>query len=210
MLGLSHRVRIEGVSILDSQACETPFGEVACDREFAERLSQKCGALETLWEAHLSEHSIETQLPFAQFYFPEARVVEVLTQDYSGSIPEQLGAAIAETAAELDRDILVVSSTDLSHYPGAETAKTVDRASLETLCDLDTASVRKKLKGLEEQGLPGVTCAVCSKASVLAGIEASRLLGARSGQIVDYLNSGDSPMGDRRRVVGYGAIAWRD
>ncbi|NUN95402.1 MAG: AmmeMemoRadiSam system protein B [Candidatus Omnitrophica bacterium] len=207
-LGLSHRTRIEGVSILDAEGCETPLGSIPCDREFQELLSKKILFAGFDIEAHLSEHSVETQLPFVKRTFPEARVVEILTQDDESPLPETVGKAIFEVARKLDRRILVVASTDLSHYPTMEVAERVDHEALEWILSLNLHKAQHEIRRLEQKGLPGVHCAVCSKAAVFSGMATAIHLGADGASLLGYTNSGRGPHGDPHRVVGYGAVAW--
>ncbi len=208
VLGLSHRVRVEGISLLTAQACETPLGMVECDGEFVEALASKIPFVSFRREAHVSEHSVETQLPFIQRTFPTARVVEILTQDDSPPIPEEAGQAIAEVAGELGRKILIVASTDLSHYPPKDFAELVDHESLEWIVSLDPSTAARAIDQIETRGGPGLHCAVCSKAALFSGMHAALGLGATQGTLLGYTNSGMGPHGEPGRVVGYGAVAW--
>ncbi|MBW2090895.1 MAG: AmmeMemoRadiSam system protein A, partial [Deltaproteobacteria bacterium] len=51
------------------------------------------------------------------------------------------------------------------------------------------------------------TCA-CGEAPILTAMVAAKALGATCGRIISYANSGDTLIGDRSRVVGYGAVAF--
>jgi MEMO1 family protein len=208
VLGLSHRSRLEGISILTAEACETPLGLVNCDLEFAEALLKKIPFAVFRREAHLSEHSVETQLPFIRRTFPEACVVEILTQDDSPPIPELTGQAIAAVAGELGRRILIVASTDLSHYPPQDFAEKVDQESLQWMLTLDPSGAEQGINQIEARGGPDLHCAVCSKAALFTGMHAAIGLGARKGNLLGYTNSGMGPHGEPGRVVGYGAVAW--
>lgn len=208
VLGLSHRVRVEGVSVLMAEACETPLGPLECDQEFTQALSERIPFASFHREAHLSEHSVETQFPFIRRTFPEARVVEILTQDDSPPIPEKTGQAIAAVAGKLNRKILVVASTDLSHYPPRQFAEMVDHEALGWIVSLDPVRAEQEIGLIETRGGPGLHCAVCSKAAVFSGMYAALGLGAKSGTLLSYSNSGMGPYGEPGRVVGYGAVAW--
>jgi len=208
VLGLCHRLPLKGISILQATSCETPLGTIGCDQQFADLLSERCGFVSFNQEAHLSEHSVETQLPFVKRTFPEAKVVEILTQDDSRKLTESVGDAIAKTAQELDRRVLIVSSTDLSHYPPAAIAEEVDNQALEALTTLDPVKGSARVGQLEAEERPGFHCAVCSKAAVFTGMHAAIGLGADHGVLLGYMNSGMAPGGDTSRVVGYGAVAW--
>lgn len=208
ILGLSHRVHLKGVSILEASACETPFGNIECDKEFGSLLLDKLPFASFNREAHTSEHSVETQLPFVKRTFPEARMVEILTQSDDPPLPHEVGVAIAETATELGRKILIVSSTDLSHYPPMKVAEEVDRQSLDWIVSLDPRKAAHEVHKLETHGWEGLTCAVCSKAALFSGMTAAVELGADSGALLGYTNSGKETHADQHRVVGYGAAAW--
>jgi AmmeMemoRadiSam system protein B len=208
VLGLSHRVRIKGVSILEASACETPLGNLRYDHEFAQQLRTKLLFAEFNREAHLCEHSVETQFPFIKRSFPEASVVEILTQNDASPIPESVGSAIFETAEALGRQVLVVASTDLSHYPPEGVAREVDHLALEWILSLNPQKAAHEIHKIEAKGWPGLHCAVCSKAAVFAGMSAALHLGAESAALLDYTNSGTGPHADPHRVVGYGAVAW--
>ena len=208
ILGLAHRAPLSGVSILEASACATPLGELEYDKEFGARLAQKVPFAEYQERAHLSEHSVETQFPFVKRYLPSVKVVEILTRDDRLLVTEILGKSIADTARELGRKTLVVSSTDLSHYPSMEVADEVDHRSLDALLTLDPGLAAKKIAGIESERRPGVSCAVCSTASVFAGMSAAIHLGATQATLLGYRNSGMTPPGDANQVVGYGAVAW--
>ncbi len=208
VLGLSHRSRIEGVSVLMASACETPLGQVECDLEFAEALTGKLPFASSRREAHLCEHSVETQFPFIRRTFPGARVVEILTQDDSPPIPEKTGQAIAQVAEELGRKVLIVASTDLSHYPPKDFAEKVDHEALNWIITLDPPQAEQGINQIEARGGPSLHCAVCSKAAVFSGMYAAIGLGAKKGTLLNYTNSGMGPHGEPGRVVGYGAVAW--
>lgn len=208
VLGLSHRSRIEGVSVLTASGCETPLGQIECDTEFAEALTHRIPFASFRREAHLGEHSVETQFPFIRKTFPQARVVEILTQDDSPPIPEKTGQVIAEVAGELGRKVLIVASTDLSHYPPKDFAEKVDHESLDWMVTLDPSQAEHGINQIEARGGPGLHCAVCSKAALFSGMYAAMGLGATTGTLLNYTNSGMGPHGEPGRVVGYGAVAW--
>lgn len=208
LIGLCHRVRLKGVSVLEAAGCETPFGPIECDQELQSMLSREIpdGAFQK--HAHLEEHSIETQLPFIRTFFPHARIVEILTQEDHFPAPQSLGQTIARTIETRQRKVLIVVSTDLSHSPPMDIAQRVDQEALSWIRSLKPEEADREIRRIESRGETGVDCAVCSKAAVLAGMTAARLLGANLGIQLGYTNSAHSPHGQKDRVVGYGAVAW--
>ncbi len=210
LVGCSHRARYPGASIYRQGAYRTPLGTVPIDDVLAGDLISRVEGLRYLPEAHQAEHSLEVQLPFLQRALDQFRIVPILLGPQPAMEElESLARAIAEAAAGRE-DVLLVASTDLSHYPGYEDACRVD---LETL-DLIAAYQPEKLIAYEQrcrrQGVPGLQCAMCGPEAVMVVMTAARLLGADQASLLRYANSGDVPAGDHDRVVGYGAVALCD
>jgi AmmeMemoRadiSam system protein A len=108
----------------------------------------------------------------------------------------------------LGGDVLIVISSDLSHYPDRQTASRVDRTSLAALERMDTAFLRLSSRFLLRRGEPELYCAFCGESALWAGMEAAKILGADQAQILRYNNSADVPEGQPDRVVGYAAVAF--
>lgn len=208
VFGLSHRVRISGVSVLEATGVATPLGAIEVDGEFIAKLADRLPDMHYQPEAHLAEHSVETQYPFIHQTFPKARVVEILTQDYRLPLPVRVGQTVGNVARELSRKVLVVASTDLSHFPPKSLADEIDGITMERMLHMDPEEVLRLIEEVESRSWKGLECAVCSKASFLCGLAAARELGADAAVKIAYANSGDRPGGDLSRVVGYGAMAW--
>lgn len=181
VIGPSHRVGFEGVSIADAVSFQTPLGDLAVDtglvRDLMSRFSLPC-----LPQAH-QEHSTEVQAPFLKHYCPDTRIVELV---YSHASPEQIRAIIDYL---LDRENTgVVISTDLSHYYSLSEATALDAICLD--------AIRSENPQALHQG-----CEACGR----IGVEAM-LLAARTHQmdavLLDYRTSADAS-GDTARVVGY-------
>jgi len=154
-----------------------------------------------------AEHSVENQLPFLQVVLPGLRFVEILVQESGADFCRSLGSAIAEEVR--GGGVLIVASTDLTHFPRQPDAERVDRAALQAIEQPDFTRAVGELDRieLESMGIPGLSCVMCSKGAVLAIIAAAERLGADSGVILKYTNSGEVT-GDSSRVVGYGAVAY--
>jgi AmmeMemoRadiSam system protein A/AmmeMemoRadiSam system protein B len=187
LLGPGHRVAIRGLAAPTVDAFETPLGRIPLDLEALAKLA-KLPQLVWTDRPHAQEHALEVQLPFLQM---------VLGDDFK-LVPLVVGeASAAEVAAVLDclwggDETLIVISTDLSHYLPYARAQANDAATAQRILSFAT-----DLRGEEACG-----------AAPLNGA----LLAARRHQLqprlLGLLNSGDSPAGDRNRVVGYGALAF--
>jgi len=179
VIGPSHKFAFEGISATLEEEYETPCGNLKVDIKTTKELIKKFG-VQNLEYVH-TEHSTEVQMPFIKHYFGDAEVIELIYSDYS---PEKLKNIINYL---INNNILVVISSDLSHYYDLKTANTLDHKCLEAVNNLSNGM-------LEE-------CEACGK----IGIEAL-ILSAKEEKltpiIVDYRTSADISS-DKYRVVGY-------
>jgi hypothetical protein len=107
-----------------------------------------------------------------------------------------------------DRRILVVVSSDLSHYPCYTDACRLDRNTLRAVASLDIRRYTEAVRGQTSAGIMGLSTCACGGQTIIATMAAARSLGAERGTVVSYANSGDALVGDRDRVVGYGAVVF--
>jgi AmmeMemoRadiSam system protein B/AmmeMemoRadiSam system protein A len=187
LLGPGHRVAIRGLAAPTVDAFETPLGRIPLDLEALARLAK---LPQMVWtdRPHAQEHSLEVQLPFLQ----------MVLGDGFKLVPLVVGqASAAEVAAVLDclwggDETLIVISTDLSHYLPYAQAQASDAATAQRILNFAT-----DLRGEE----------ACGAAPLNGALLAARRHQLRS-RLLGLINSGDSPAGDRSRVVGYGALAF--
>jgi hypothetical protein len=186
LLGPSHFVPLRGLALPGVQAFGTPLGRVELDLDAVRRIERLPG-VQTLAEAHASEHSLEVQLPFLQVALGDFRLV-----------PLAVGEADAgQTAAVLDAlwggdETLIVISSDLSHYRSYAAA---------ALIDAETARSIERLDGEDIDGEHACGC------HPIRGLLQLARAGGLGVVPLDRRNSGDTA-GDKRRVVGYGAWAF--
>ena len=186
VIGPSHRVYLEGVSISDYDSFHTPMGKIPIDRELVAKLKAKFH-LRLHEEAH-HEHSTEVQVPFLQEYLPNITIVELV---YGKEDPRHL-AQIIEYLLE-DPTIGVVISSDLSHYYSLDAAKRLDSICLEAVAKEDATLLHKG-------------CEACGKIGIEAILITAKKKGLKS-LILDYRTSADAS-GDRSQVVGYMSAAF--
>lgn len=181
VIGPSHRVGFDGISICETDSYETPLGNIPTDQYLTHELKKRF-SLSYLPQAH-QEHSTEVQFPFIKHYFPDVKMVEMV---YAYTHPSTL-APIMEYIFGL-KNVAVVVSTDLSHYYPLSQAKKLD-----SIC----------LKAIETQNtdLLHEGCEACGAIGVEAILSLSDKLHLES-QILDYRTSADA-FGDSSRVVGY-------
>ena len=196
----SHRARFAGVSVYDLGGYRTPLGTVSLDRELIDDIKGKDSKIRYVPAAHKKEHSLEIQLPFIQMLLPQARLVPLVMGEQRLDTCQRLAKTLADCIFE--KKVLLVASTDLSHYHSYKEAKRLD------------ARVIDRVKKLDPDGLysdlTSGRCEACGGGPMITTMLAAKRLGAVSSEVLFAANSGDV-IGDRLRVVGYMAAAlWAD
>ncbi|MEJ2629484.1 MAG: AmmeMemoRadiSam system protein A, partial [bacterium] len=120
---------------------------------------------------------------------------------------KEIAAVIARIGK--DKKILVVASSDMSHFPNYTDAYAVDRKMLEAIQTFNPKKVLKSNQILLQQGIPSLDCTLCGLNALITMMLAVQELGANKVEILPYANSGDV-ISDRGRVVGYGAALFLD
>lgn len=192
IIGPSHRFAFEGVSIWPDGGFETPLGVARVDAGLAKEIAKASG-FRFRPEAFAEEHSVEVQVPFVQRALPGAAIVPIVMGAQTRSTIRTLAAALAKACR--DKKVLVVASTDLSHFLPKERAQATDAATAALIQRLDTDALIRKVEAGEN-----IMCGGGPVASLL-------LLAERAGRPkVDILARTDSS-GFGGPVVGYLAAA---
>ncbi len=176
---------------------ETPLGQARVDGELAAAILQGCPHLAADEASHRLEHSLEVQVPFVQQLAPEAVLVPICLSAMPLEDLLTTGAALGEVLSRQDGDILMVASSDMSHYESGEAAREKDMAALGRVLDLDPEGLYHIVRQR------GIT--MCGVIPVVVMLAAARRLGAQKGTLVRYGNSGEIT-GDQSEVVGYAGV----
>ncbi|MFA5976239.1 MAG: AmmeMemoRadiSam system protein B [Elusimicrobiota bacterium] len=177
---------------------QMPETSVPIDEPVAEDLLRTSEFLSIDPRAHDREHSVEVQVPFLLLLNPKARLVPIVMRDYDAEVYHDLGrsmAAVCRKHPELR--ILLVASTDMTHYAPKSEAVQKDREAIERITAVDADGLKEIVDRI------GVT--MCGLGPVAAVLVAARLLGATQGRLVRYATSGDVTRDDTS-VVGYAGI----
>jgi MEMO1 family protein len=207
ILGTNHtNPGFEKVSLYPGEGFRTPLGIAPIERELVSQLlaadPEDCVLDKSL---HTREHSVEVIVPFVQVVFPQAKIVPVVIGSPDLGMCTRFGQALAKVL--INKRALIVASSDLSHYPAAEDAITVDRETLKAITKLDPALLHSVIQSQMNRRIPNLHTCACGEAPIMAAMAAAKSLGATRGIIVSYANSGDVSIGNRSEVVGYGAVA---
>lgn len=207
VLGANHTApTVRGVALHPGRAFRTPLGEIPVDRDVTAALLAAGVGAKADAAPHKDEHSIEVVLPFVQVLAPRATVVPAIVGGQSANDIARFGRALAAVLA--GKRALIVASSDLSHYPTAREAAVADRQTLEQIARFDSEGlVTREYRTSQVQPSALVTLA-CGLGPVLAAMSAAQALGARHATVTSYANSADVPVGDEKRVVGYGAVVF--
>jgi hypothetical protein len=188
------------LSIMSEGAWQTPLGSVSIDTEIAETLKQSLPSLVEDATAHRAEHAAEVELPFLQARRPHCIFVPIALGTAHFEPLEALGNAIAEVVRAQDEPVLIVASSDMSHYEDDQITRIKDQKAIEPILRLDARGLYDVVMHEE--------ISMCGFGPAVAMMTAARRLGSTQAELVRYATSGDVS-GDRNMVVGYAGIVVR-
>lgn len=197
LLGPNHTGRGTGASIMSRGAWRTPLGDVPVDPALADALKAASPLLMEDASAHEYEHSLEVMLPFLQFANRSVSIVPVAFMLRRAEAVAEVGRAIGGVLRDFPKRVLMVASSDMSHYEEASRAREKDMAALDRVAALDPAGL------LEVVARKGIT--MCGVVPAAVMLYAARELGATSAKVAVYTNSGEAS-GDFSSVVGYAGV----
>jgi hypothetical protein len=197
LVGPSHREFFTGASIYPGDSYRTPLGDVPVHKEMRDELVKEGGTIMLSDAGHRGEHCLEVQLPFLQRVLGEFSIVPIIIGNQRREFCLALGNALAKAASR--RNVLLVASSDLSHYHPYDEAVKLDRQVIGLVEALDEKTMMDQIE--EEQ------IEACGGGPVVSVMHAAKLLGANRSQVLFYCNSGDVT-GDKDAVVGYLSAAF--
>jgi len=203
LIGDSHYEYFDGVSVWEKGEWETPFGRVKVDEGSAKEILTFSKRFFVKDSAHLFEHSLEVQIPFLQRVLKNFKILPLIfgSEDKDW---KDLAKSILKLMEK--RKILVVASSDLSHYPPYEVAQEADKRTIEGILSSDPEKFKEKIENLKRL-FPDVDTFACAQDTIKTILEISKNLKGKA-KLLKYQNSGDTIYGERSQVVGYGAICF--
>jgi len=203
VIGPNHHGLGEAVGV-SFEDFSLPTGVMSNDNELAEAIGLPPDEL-----SHISEHSMEVQLPFVQYFSKSVKQVCISMMDQTLPTARWLGEKVAGAISSTRRNAVIVASSDFTHcgrnygYPvpsgmnAGEFARSRDMPVIEKLLkfDLEGAMTEKRRLGTT----------ACGLGPIAAMYSATEKLGAKEAKLLDYTTSYDvSPASS---AVGYASIA---
>jgi AmmeMemoRadiSam system protein B len=185
-----------GVATMKDCVWQTPLGDVEVDSESAEEINKISKLVEIDFFSHTRDHSIEVQVPMLQeIYKKKFKILPIILNDQDYEFAIEIGTAIAKLATK--KKLIIIGSSDFTHYEQNEFAHSQDKALIEPILKLD---VEKFYKVRNERRVTA-----CGYGAIASTMIACKKLGATQGKLLKYATSGDIA-GDKSSVVGYASI----
>jgi len=198
LFGPNHTGYGSALAVMTDGFWRTPLGDVEIDITLANQVMRESRIIDVDDSAHLSEHSIEVQLPFLQYlYGSEFKIVPICFSMQDLASAKEVGEAVAKVLA--GKNGVIIASSDMTHYEPQESAQRKDKMVLEAVEAMD----EEKLYSVIEDH----RVSVCGYGPIAALITAARILKAKEAKLLCYKTSGDV-MGDYSSVVGYAAVCF--
>jgi AmmeMemoRadiSam system protein B len=191
LVGPSHRGVFNGIAACARGSFETPLGRVPVASDLAQALIEAEPLLFDDPRPHRDEHSLEMQLPFLQHFVTDLRIVPLLMGSQSKDEVSALARVLSRVLPGRE-GVLLLASSDLSHYHPAAVANRMDALVVGDVDRFDPEALSTRPHDH-----------ACGGGPMVAVMKAARALGADRARVLRYADSGDAADGDKSRVVGY-------
>jgi MEMO1 family protein len=199
LLGPNHTGQGTAFSLMGRGSWKTPLGEVDIDSHLAEEILSGSQYLQEDSLAHLFEHSLEVELPFLQYLRKDFQIVPICLASAQAKALRSVGLAIAAAIDKLKlrKSVIIVASSDMTHYLPQKEAEQKDRLAIEAILELDEDKLLARVAEFD--------ISMCGFAPAAAMLSCAKALGATKAELVKYQTSGEVS-GDFSSVVGYAGI----
>lgn len=191
----NHTGRGAPIAVIPSGSFRVPGGDVPIDEALARTILAEAPGAVADARAHEREHAIEVELPFMLARRPDVAIVPIVLGGISGREAIAFGEALARAVA--GRELLVLASSDMSHYVPDRTARTLDQLAIDRMLALDAEGLYRTVEERE--------ISMCGVLPATAMLAYARARGAGRSALAGYATSGDAS-GDFDQVVGYAGI----
>ena len=200
MIGPNHTGLGPAISLMESGEWEIPTGVFEIDRKLAARIALNTPKVVRDSQAHTFEHSLEVQLPFVAYFSREVKIVPIAMLSASFEECLELAEGIANAVRDAAYPVVIVASSDMSHYVPDKVARQKDMLAIEKILAIDPEGLYETVRRQR--------ISMCGVLPATVMLSAAKLLGAGSARLVKYATSGDVS-GDYESVVGYAGVVVR-
>lgn len=193
IIGPSHRFGFSGCSIWPGGGFETPLGILEVDSSLASEIMNISG-FKFIRDAFEEEHSLEVQLPFIRQTLPDAKIVPIVMGYQSKQTIQILAKALEQTCTH--KNVLVIASTDLSHYLPKAKAAAVDAKTIALIEKFDAETIIRKIEADDN-----FACGAGPVAAVLLYAQKQKEAVVRIIERTDSSSAGDPVVGYLAAVV---------
>ena len=195
ILGPNHHGQGAPIALMNEGDWQMPLGNIPINEKLAELLHIQPLQADVL--AHRFEHSLEVQVPFLQYLQKNLTIVPIVISHIPFSDCLETGKALANAVKKYGRDVLIVASTDMTHYEPRESASVKDHQALEQIRKLDPRELYNTVVGQR--------ISMCGIMPTTIALVAALELGATQVDLIRYTDSGEVS-GDTDHVVGYAGL----
>lgn len=200
LIGPNHTGMGERIALSSSGSWIMPFGDLEIDTHLAKAILENLPIARESEDAHRLEHSLETQLPFLQYFRKQFKFVPICLTRLSFGECRMLAKAIVNAVQSCERNVLIVASSDMTHYESHACASEKDHKAIEQIIKMDPEGL---FRAVEDEDI--TMCGV-NPATVMLAV--CKELGATQAELIRYMTSGEVS-GDMDQVVGYAGVVVR-
>ena len=200
LMGPNHTGLGAPVSLMESGQWEIPTGTFQIDEPIAYKIAMNVPIVTKDSRAHMFEHSLEVQLPFIAYFSKQVKIVPIAILSATLEECKALGEGIAKAVSTAGYPVVLVASSDMSHYVSESVARKKDEKAISRILAIDPAGLYETV--VTER------ISMCGYLPVTTMLYAAKALGAKSAKLIKYATSGDVS-GDYDAVVGYAGIVVR-
>ena len=197
ILGPNHTGHGAQVALMANGCWDMPMGEVQINRELAAQISKESPLVEIDDVAHRFEHSLEVQVPFLQYMQKNLTIAPIVVSHVSYETCVAVGQGLAAAIKSYGKPVLIVASTDMTHYESRSSASAKDSMALKRIRELDPEELYNTVVGKR--------ISMCGIMPTTVTLVAALAMGAKKAELIRYTDSGETS-GDTSHVVGYAGL----
>lgn len=198
IIGTNHTGYGKPVSVYPGGVWQTSLGSIEVDEELGERVIKNSELADLDIYAHIEEHSVEVQLPFLQYIYKnkQFKILPVVMGVHTPEAARDVANALVSAVKELNRDMIVLASSDFNHYEPHDVTVNKDMNAISKILNLSTEEFYSTM--LERD------ISICGPGGIMVLMELAKTVNGRA-ILLKHATSGDV-QGDRSAVVGYASI----